>query len=82
MLTTEDNKFDPFTQEDLWAAEDKRLGHFTPEFIARYLRSSPQLQIKDQIEEYNRAVKKAYTIKPWLYKIVETEVELSHDLIV
>jgi hypothetical protein len=48
MLTTVDNPFDPFFQFDQWLAYDTQAGYFTLEFLARIVRSSPELSEADQ----------------------------------
>lgn len=56
MLTTVDNPFDPFTQYDEWYATDIRLGHNTNSFLARIVRSSPELSTADQDAAIEEAI--------------------------
>lgn len=48
MLTTVDNPYDPFTEFDLWFAEDARLGYNTPSLLDRVLVTSDELSETDQ----------------------------------
>lgn len=42
LITTTDNKFDPFTQYDRWAAYDEvECGYFTMPYLARIASVSP-----------------------------------------
>lgn len=82
MLTTPDNPYNPFTQETEWTAFDEQMGYYTCNLVARFLYSSAQLQIIDQNDEYNRAVKEAFKVNPQFYKIVEKEVNLSNEIII
>lgn len=40
MLTTTDNPYNPFTQYDSWAAYDRQMGYYTPEYLARIAKTS------------------------------------------
>ena len=58
MLTTVDNPYDPFIEFDEWYAFDTRERYYTLAFLARIVRSSPdisdvdqKLAIQDAIEE-------------------------------
>lgn len=48
MLSTIDNPYSPVTDYDSWYAWDRRAGYYTPEFLARCLRSSYDLSDADQ----------------------------------
>jgi hypothetical protein len=42
LITTTDNKFNPFTQYDLWAAYDERVcGYYSMSYLARIAVTSP-----------------------------------------
>ena len=46
-LTTIDNKFDPFTQYDLWHKYDCDMGYYTDETVARIAATSVELSDDD-----------------------------------
>jgi hypothetical protein len=48
MLTTTDNPFDPFTQNDEWRAYDESKGHYTNCYLARVANWSPDLSPIDE----------------------------------
>ena len=48
MLTTTDNPFDPFTQNDEWTAYDESLGYYTNCFLARVANLSNELSPQDE----------------------------------
>jgi hypothetical protein len=48
MLTTTDNPFDPFTQNDEWTAYDESAGHYTNCFLARVAKLSNELSPEDE----------------------------------
>lgn len=48
MLTTTDNPFDPFDHYDEWYAYDQRVGHHTPEYLARIVVMSEEISPADQ----------------------------------
>lgn len=56
MLTTVDNPFDPFTQFDEWYQFDRRVGHFTTEFLARIVKTSHELSETDQSLAIEQAI--------------------------
>ncbi len=56
MLTTKDNPFDPFTQFEDWYAFDSQKGYHSPEFLARFARTSPDISPTDYEEEIERAI--------------------------
>ena len=56
MITTTDNKYDPVTQFDQWYAEDRRLGYYTCEYLARIARTSPEFTGLETLNETTRAI--------------------------
>lgn len=56
MLTTVDNPFDPFTQFDQWYTWDTQAGYNTSSFLARIVRTSPELSETDQELDIERAI--------------------------
>lgn len=48
MLTTVDNPFNPFTEWDEWFQFDTHQGYFTPAFLARIVKLSPDLPEVEQ----------------------------------
>ena len=70
MLTTFDNRFNPFTDFIRWWKEDLRLGHDCCGTLAREANlsmiSSDEINDKQTIEAMNRIVKE----NPMIYKIV------------
>jgi hypothetical protein len=56
LVTTSDNKFDPFKQFDLWKAYDEvQCGYYTLNYLARIAAVSPDLTEK----EMDRAIEDA-----------------------
>lgn len=56
LITTTDNKFDPFTQYDRWAAYDEvECGYFTMPYLARIASVSPNFTES----EMDRAIEEA-----------------------
>lgn len=56
LITTTDNKFNPFTQYDLWAAYDEKVcGYYSMPYLARIAITSPDLTE----EEMDRAIEEA-----------------------
>ncbi len=48
LITTSDNKFDPFKQYDRWAAYDeKECGYYSMSYLARIAAISPDLTEKE-----------------------------------
>lgn len=56
MLTTTDNPFDPFTQNDEWRQWDMQNGYHTDAYLARIIRFSFDLSEADQEAEEERAI--------------------------
>ena len=52
LLTTVDNKFNPFVDFDGWLAEDRRLGYNIPGMVDRLLVTSDELSDETQAELY------------------------------
>ena len=50
MLTTVDNPFSPFTQNDEWDAWDRMAGYHTNSLLARVYRGSDDLSEADQAQ--------------------------------
>lgn len=77
MLTTIDNKFDPFTQFDDWLGYDNSRGYNTVCVLAAEAHTSSDMPEIDYVEEVNRAVKEIARLNVLgIYKIVEKEVEI------
>jgi hypothetical protein len=56
MLTTVDNPYNPFTQNDEWTTWDTIKGYHTNAFLARIVRLSDDLSEADQEAEIERAI--------------------------
>ena len=56
MLTTVDNPFNPFTHFDEWFAYDNFKGYKTSEFLARIVKTSPDLSDEDNQLAINQAI--------------------------
>lgn len=56
MLTTLDNPYDPFTQFDQWNAFDEAHGYYTCAYLARIVKTSPELSDADQRAEIENAI--------------------------
>lgn len=56
MLTTVDNPFDPFTQQEEWDAYDRSLGYNTNALLARVAWSSHNLSEADQSLAIEQAI--------------------------
>jgi hypothetical protein len=56
MLTTVDNPFNPFTQFDEWYTWDESAGYHTSSFLARIVRSSPELSEADDAQAMEDAI--------------------------
>lgn len=48
MLSTIDNPFNPFDNYTSWFAYDVQSGYYTPSYLARIVKSSPDLSEPDQ----------------------------------
>jgi len=56
MLTTVDNPYNPFTENDEWTAWDMAMGYHTNSYLARIVRLSNSLSEADQEAEIERAI--------------------------
>ena len=56
MLTTTDNPFNPFTQFDEWLSYDIDAGYGTLNFLARIVRTSPELSEADKSLAIEQAI--------------------------
>lgn len=61
MLTTVDNPYNPFTQNDEWTTWDTIKGYHTNAFLARIVRLSDDLSEADQEAEIERAIDEVVT---------------------
>lgn len=61
MLTTVNNPYDPFTQNDEWTTWDEAQGYHTNAFLARIVRLSEDLSEADQEAEIERAIDEIVT---------------------
>ena len=61
MLTTTDNPYNPFTQNDEWTTWDQAQGYHTNAFLARIVRLSDDLSEADQEAEIERAIDEVVT---------------------
>lgn len=73
MLTTVDNPFNPFTQNDEWRVWDMQAGYFTDAYLARIVRFSFDLSEADQDAEEERAIAEIVSENPLLYIAVTRE---------
>ena len=64
MLTTIDNKIDPFTDFALWLLRDKELGYNTVEYLARIAKISDDMTQKEEDAEIERAIDEIVAINP------------------
>lgn len=76
MLTTIDNPYDPYTQYDEWSAFDERAGYYTPQLLARIVRTSHDLSEEEQNEAIEAAIDEIcfYNVSG-----VHTKVEVPDD---
>lgn len=70
LLTTVDNKFDPFTQYNDWFSEDHRLGYDTPAVMARLGAFSNDMPEDEYNLEYEDVSNRMLALFPSLYKKV------------
>ncbi len=77
MLTTVDNKFDPFTQFDDWWGYDRAKGYNTMEVLGSEAHTSSEMSDLDYVEEVNRAVEEIARLNvTGMYKIVQKDEEV------
>lgn len=68
LLTTVDNKFDPFTQYEDWEREDHRLGYDTPSVMARIGAFSNDMPYDEYSNEYEDVSNRLMNLFPSLYR--------------
>ena len=81
MLSTSDNPFNPFTQWSEWYAYDALLGHHTPEYLARIVRTSYDLSDAEQEQDIVDAINEIVelNINGLYIKVTEPDVdEVAH----
>ena len=61
MLTTVDNPYNPFTQNDEWTTWDEAHGYRTNQYLARIVRLSDDLSEADEDAEVERAIDEIVT---------------------
>ena len=67
-LTTIDNKYDPFTQYELWHKHDCDMGYYTDETVARIAATSTELSDSD----YQDALQQA------MIELMQAEMMIAH----
>jgi hypothetical protein len=76
MLTTYDNKVDPFEDYEGWRAQDEDvLHHYTCGYLARMVDVSPELSDSDYELAIFVAMQKIVEFEPETYKLVTKDVE-------
>lgn len=77
MLTTYDNKFDPFDEWEKWYDFDTDLQHphNTCAYLARMTDASPEMSQADQELATLIAMQKIIEFEPETYKLITKEVE-------
>ena len=76
MLTTYDNKVDPFEDFEGWRAEDEDvLHHYTCGYLARMTDVSSELSDSDYELAIHIAMQKIVELEPETYKLITKEVE-------
>lgn len=73
MLTTFDNKFNPFTEFEAWFKEDLRLGHNTCGLLAKTSNTSDVASDEVNEEDIDRAMNEIVAREPLIYKKVKKE---------
>ena len=68
LLTTVDNKFDPFTQYEDWFSEDHNLGYDTPSVMARLGAFSNDMPPDEYDREYEDVSNRMIALFPSLYR--------------
>ena len=74
MLTTFDNRFDPFEEWDDWYRYDRDHGYYTCEYLARVVSDSPELSDADEELAILTAIYEIIALEPNKYKLVTKEV--------
>lgn len=78
MLTTTDNPFDPTVDFSEWYAWDTRNGYHTLSFLARVVKTSPDVSDADQALAIERAIDEIVKENPsGVYRKVEIKEETS-----
>jgi hypothetical protein len=75
MLTTFDNRFDPFDDWDNWYRFDHDKGYCTCEYIARVSSTSSELSEADEELAILTAIYEIASLEPEKYKVITKEVE-------
>lgn len=73
MLTTYDNKINPFTDFIAWFKEDLRLGHNCCQFLANEAETSILFSEKKNEEETINAMNRIVERFPFIYRKVRRE---------
>lgn len=75
ILTTKDNPYDFFTQEDEWRKFDHLKGYNSEDYLARIAHVSDSLSEKEYNDEIRRAIEEIITLDPFdIYCMKEKEV--------
>lgn len=83
MLTTMDNKYDPFKDFDQWLVEDQRLGHNCCSIQAEIANTSSNLNDEDNITITNKAIDDFVTIMTLLNtSLLESDENLKEEELV
>ncbi len=83
MLTTMDNKYDPFEDFDQWLVEDQRLGHNCCSIQAEIANTSSNLNDEDNITITNKAIDDFVTIMTLLNtSLLESDENLKEEELV
>lgn len=56
MLTTIDNPYSPFTQDDEWLAFDRQMGYYTNEYLARIADTSSMFTDEQNCRIIDKAI--------------------------
>lgn len=64
MLTTIDNPYNPFTQNDAWLAYDRQMGYYTPEYLARIAMTSSILSDEQNDAIIDDAINEIVALNP------------------
>lgn len=76
MLTTIDNPYDPYSQYEEWSAFDERAGYYTPQYLARIVRTSHDLSEQEQNEAIEAAIEEICALN---INGMYTKVEVPND---
>lgn len=75
ILTTKDNPYDFFTQEDEWRKFDHFKGYNSEDYLARIAHVSDSLSEKEYNDEIRRAIEEIITLDPFdIYCMKEKDV--------